>query len=404
MNGVEHTQTTYEPDEMEIDSEPVPPRPSMMTATTPDVDRLCTRCSTGYSPRWWPIESRRMGQQRPLLNGMGPYPPSFGVPEAPLYECHKCHLNGPPPAPAPAPVQGPPGPSAAAAPAPGPGPVPVPAPQTTATPEPRPAYTTPTQRPVLPAPRFEYSQPYAPTHATPPSVLPRPTPTPGPEWHPGYEHSMSVGYSPGPPPGPPVHHHHPAPPHHAPAPPPPPPHLNGYHPAPPAPYTNGMPPGPPPPGPPGPPPQAFPTHSPYGTVVPSPHRTPVIPRPYASSASPPDVPATMVRHSPQHSLSTSTLNGSAGGVAAAAPRIYSGSGGERVLSAPVASSSSTSTSPPVTQSQVSPPVGRMGETIPGASRGRHGSVSVGAAAAAGGSSSTGATGASASPSLKNLLS
>lgn len=334
-NGVDH-QNTSEPDEMEIDSEP-PPRPSM----TPDVDRLCTRCSTGYSPRWWPIESRRMGQ-RPLLNGMGypPHPPPFGVPEGPLYECHKCHLK-----------------SAT---------TPTPAPQATATPEPRP-YTTPTQRPVLPAPRFEYSHPYAPTHApthaTPPSVLPRPAPAPAApplssasEWHPGYEHSIPVGYSPGPP------HHHP--------PPPPPHHLNGYHPS----FTNGMPPGPP---------QAFPTHSPYGTVVPSPHRTPAIPRPYASSASPPDVPATMVRHSPQHSLST--LNGSA---AAAAPRMYSS---DRVLSAPVASS------PPVTQSQMSP-VGRMGNTLPPASRGRHGSVN-GAGGATGG-----ATGASASPSLKNLLS
>ena len=374
VNGVD-PQTASEPEEMEIDSEPPPPpRPPSMT---PDVDRLCTRCSTGYSPRWWPLESsRRMMGQRPLLNGMGPYPPSLGVPEAPLYECHKCHLKG---AAAPAP----PGP----APVPGPqGPTPGPAPQATATPEPRPAYTTPTQRPVLPAPRFEYSQPYAPTHATPPSVLPRPTPgpapTPAPEWHSGYEHSLPVGYSPGP-------HPHPHP-HHPSAHPPPPPHpMNGYHP----PFTNGMPPGPP---------QAFPTQGPYGTVVPSPHRTPAVPRPYASSASPPDGSATMVRQSPQHSLSTSTLNGSAA-AAAAAPRMYSS---DRVLSASVAAPPPpppSSSSPPVTQSSQVSPVGRMGDTLPAASRGRQGSVN-GAAGGRGGGGTTGATGASASPSLKNLLS
>lgn len=358
-------------DEMDIDSEP--PVPLHLPNIGMDmIKRQCIHCQTAYSPRWWPIEQPRrismMSQRPPLLNGIGMgappptspsfhaghyHPPaSFGLPggadrngEGPFYECHKCHIKPP-----------------------------------QATPEPRQsAYTTPTQRPVLPTPRFaEYpSHPYAPTHAqpTPPGVLSRPAgnapppPPPlahgGPEWHPGYEHGIPVsGYhsglptTAGPPPPAPAHHHR---------------HLNGY--APPPPFTNGVPAAPPP--------QAFPTThpSPYGPVaVPSPHPTQAVPTPYTgSSASPPDVPATMVRHSPQHSLSA--LNGGP------PPRMYSA---DRVLSAPV-------TSPPVTQVS---PVGRMEDTpvtLPPPSRGRHGSMN-------GTGPSGGATGASASPSLKNLLS
>ena len=382
------------PDEMEIDSETqAPPRSSVGTEV---MERHCVRCSTAFSPRWWPVDRRRMtifGNRPALLNGMGmsePAGPQFaGAPPPPgpqfhpgqfppppygvssmdrnggdgtLYECHKCHLKS------------------------------ITAPQ--ATPEPRPsAYQTPTQRPVLPAPRLsEYpSHPSYPphVHSTPPSVFARPTgtapappppPTRGPEWYPGYDNGISVsGYHAGPPttpapPPPPPHHHlngysHPYPP-----PPPPPHHVAG--PPPPPHYPNGV---PPPPA-----PQSYTAHqSPYGPVpIPSPHPSHAAgPRPYASSASPPQVQATMARHSPQHSISA--LNGGP------PPRMYSA---ERVLSAPVPS-------PPVTQVS---PAGRVEETpvtVPPTSRGRHGSMN-----GMGSSGSGGASGASASPSLKNLLS
>lgn len=371
-------------DEMEIDSEPAaPPRPSVgMDAT----ERYCVRCSTAYSPRWWPVDrSRRMtimGSRPPLLNGIGmggpppssisspyhpgPYPPpSYGLPNSierdePMYECHKCHLKT------------------------------ITAPQPT--PEPRPSgYTTPTQRPVLPAPRLpEYSHPYATSHAhphaTPPSVLPRPTasapPPPlhaGPDWYPGYDHAIpGPGYhgppTTAPPPAPASAHH-----------------LNGYQPPPPPPSHASHPPphpaaGPPPShfanGVPPPPPQAYPTHqSPYGPVpAPSPrptHAPVACPRPYASSSSPPEVQATMVRHSPQHSISA--LNGPP-------PRMYSA---DRVLSAPVLSPSMTQVSPAAPRVEDTP------VTLPPTSRGRHGSIN---------GTSAPPSGASASPSLKNLLS
>jgi hypothetical protein len=110
------------------------------------------------------------------------------------------------------------------------------------------------------------------------------------------------------------------------------------------------------------------------------------PRPYAS-ASPPDVPATMVRHhSPPHSLSA--LNGGP-----PPPRVFSA---DRVLSA-------STRSPPVSQAHVDPrgrtPPNKLDDnTIAGAmslSSGRHTATMNGA---------NGGSGASASPSLKNLLS
>lgn len=368
-------------DEMEIDSEPPAPLHSNLGAEVKE--RHCVRCSTAFSPRWWPVEPpRRMtmvGHRPALINGIelappstsppfhsGAFPPpsALGLPSAgdgPLYECHKCHLKS----------------------------------MTTPQPTPEPrhtVYATPSQRPVLPAPRLtDYAPPYgAPhAHATPPGIFARPAasaPPPPPsgmghEWYPGYDHGITVppGYA-GPPP--------------ATAPPPPPPthHLNGYqhaHTHPPPPPSHSRPPlpthGPPPPPhfpngaplPPAPPSQSYPTHhSPYRPMsVASPRVSQAtVPRPYASSASPPEAQATMVRHSPQHSLSA--LNGGP------PPRMYSA---ERVLSAPVPS-------PPV--SQVSPVERVEGTpvTMPPTSRVRQDSVN------------GGATGASASPSLKNLLS
>ncbi|PKY04861.1 hypothetical protein P168DRAFT_289726 [Aspergillus campestris IBT 28561] len=356
------------PDPMMIDTE------SQTALPTPgaDVTRKCARCTTAYSPRWWPIEnSRRAGMldhRAPLLNGIGGSPPylhrnpsqhplaklngDYSPADAlgpPMYECHKCHLKK---------ITAPPQPS----------------------PEPRPSpYSAP--RPVLPAPRLpEYpSHPFG-SHAHPPQTLPQPIGPPHgrPEWYPGYEQRPSdfgdnklrngmpaPGYRGGVPPPPPAPTHH----------------MNGYQPSPPRhaslPHfsTAAHPP---------PPHQAYATHqSPYGPVaMPSPRISHSAgPRPYPPSVSPPDVQATMVRHSPQHSLSA--LNGGP-------PRVYSV---DRVLNAPTRS-------PPVSQARIDPrgmtPPTKLEDGGPAGpmSIGRH----PGTTAPSGGS------GASASPSLKNLLS
>jgi len=351
-------------DEMEIDHEPpAPSRPIVGDL----VERHCIRCSTAYSPRWWSVDrSRRMtlmGSRPPLLNGIGmgapppsaispPYhqgpcpPPPYGLTierDEPMYECHKCHQKS----------------------------------LTAPTPEPRPSgYTTPTQRPVLPTPRLaEYSHPYATPHTHHPTPLP-PTASAPPQihartdWYPGYDHGPGYG---APPTAPPASHHLNG--YQAPPPPPsshpphPPPHVAA---GPPPHFANGVPP----------PPQHYATHqSPYGPVLaPSPRQThvPVAgPRPYASSASPPEVQATMVRQSPQHSISA--LNGPP-------PRMYST---DRVLSAPVPSPSTTQASPAVPRVEDTP------VSLPPTSRGRHGSIN---------GTPAPPSGASASPSLKNLLS
>ncbi|KAI9040070.1 DNA-binding E3 ubiquitin-protein ligase SNT2 [Aspergillus affinis] len=389
------------PDEMDIDSDNRPPARILGGG---DTTKKCARCSTAYSPRWWPVDKSRLAtivhHGTPLLNGGGlnepagprypsaasaspPYlhrtpsqPPlpklngeyslaernttSLDGPGGPqgqaLYECHKCHLK-----------------KIAAQPSP----------------EPRPSpYSA--QRPVLPAPRLaEYhGHSYAP-HAHPPQtggVLPRPIAPPqnghnGPEWYAGYEQRPSDygdnklrngipipsyrGGPPGPPPPPPTAHHMngyaPSPSHHA-----PPPHYSGAHPA-------------------HPPPQPYPPHqSPYGPVaMSSPHPSHTAgSRAYAPSASPPDVQATMVRHSPPHSLSA--LNGGP------PARVYSV---DRVLKA-------ATQSPPVSQAHVDPrglTPAKLEETpvlAPAAltSSSRHTN------------GTNGSSGASASPSLKNLLS
>jgi hypothetical protein len=251
-------------------------------------------------------------------------------------------------------------------------------------PEPRPSpYSA--QRPVLPTPRLaEYhSHSYGPSHSQPSQgTLPRPVGPPAsgsPERYPGYERAgeygdnklrnglPNVAYRSGPPP-PPMRH------------------LNGYqppaaHPAAPHYASAAQPPAP----------QPYPAHqSPYGPVgLSSPHPPPVPGTLQyahsAPSASPPDIPATMVRHSPQHSLTA--LNGGP------PSRLYSV---ERVITAPTRS-------PPVPQAHMDP----RGRTPPnkledntvaggptGMSSGRHTTTN----------GASGGSGASASPSLKNLLS
>ncbi|GFN15546.1 DNA-binding E3 ubiquitin-protein ligase SNT2 [Aspergillus tubingensis] len=378
------------PDEMVIDSENHAPRP----VTDTDVTRKCARCSSSFSPRWWPLDKSRrttgVDHRTPLLNGVGlndpvgsrfstasaspPYlhqtPSQHGLPRLngeyspektalsavnsegsqTLYECHKCHLKKPVAQPQPSP-------------------------------EPRPSpYSA--QRPVLPAPKLtEYhNHPFGNHHGHPPQsgVLPRPMGLPhgGSEWHPGYEQRPAdFGDSK-------LRNGLPVPGYRAAAPPPPPPpahHMNGFPPTPShhAPPLSHYPPGS------HAPPQPFPTHqSPYGPVsMPSPHLSHATgPRPYAPSASPPDVQATMVRHSPQHSLSA--LNGGP------PPRVYSV---DRVLGAPAQS-------PPVSQAHMDPrgptPPVKPEDTPVIPSAARHTTAS----------GTNGGSGASASPSLKNLLS
>lgn len=145
-------------------------------------------------------------------------------------------------------------------------------------------------------------------------------------------------------------------------------------------YPPTHPPGPPPPS------QPFPTHqSPYGPVpARSPHFSQPPPRNYAASASPPIVSATVSR-SPQASLSA--LNGGP------PPRMYSV---DRGTGAP-------SHSPPLTQARLDP----RGPTPPTRPEDTPPSMTSGPSSAnrqSGVNGTSAGSGASASPSLKNLLS
>lgn len=382
MTKEKPTVPEVSPDDMQIDSDPHPPQ----QIGGGDVARKCATCSTVYSPKWWTLDNFRqtpaLSHRTPPLNGIPSsasppyrYPLSqsslpavnggYGSPDTKmgqaslegsqmLYECHKCHLKKMKAQPQPP------------------------------SPEPRPSpYSA--QRPVLPTPRLaEYhSHSYGPSHSQPSQgTLPRPVGPPAsgsPERYPGYERAgeygdnklrnglPNVAYRSGPPP-PPMRH------------------LNGYqppaaHPAAPHYASAAQPPAP----------QPYPAHqSPYGPVgLSSPHPPPVPGTLQyahsAPSASPPDIPATMVRHSPQHSLTA--LNGGP------PSRLYSV---ERVITAPTRS-------PPVPQAHMDP----RGRTPPnkledntvaggptGMSSGRHTTTN----------GASGGSGASASPSLKNLLS
>ncbi|KAJ6144203.1 hypothetical protein N7470_008098 [Penicillium chermesinum] len=357
-------------DEMDIDTED-PPAPKPMPSG-PTSSRKCVRCATDISPRWWP-STRRADPRGPLVNGVA-YPGSHPYAQPPLaqntlhhangdvgeqvYECHKCHLKYPPP------------------------PEPAPEPRTTVFPAPATAaIPAPAQRPVLPTPRMgshSFVTPGPPPPPQAPGVLGRPmapahshTAPPG---YPGFEQripsaesSLRNGMSP---------------PAYPSVGPPPAPHMGNYppsHPGPPPPHY-GPPPAPPPS-------QPYAHQSPYGPITArSPHLSQPPPRPaYVASASPPIVQAT-VNRSPQASLSA--LNGGP------PSRMYAVESNR--MGAP-------SHSPPVAQTRIDPrastPTHRPDETPPShlggpPSAGRHPGMN-GASAS---------SGASASPSLKNLLS
>ncbi|KAJ5509717.1 hypothetical protein N7527_011860 [Penicillium freii] len=364
-------QVTEDPMDIDTDNH-VASRPAALGVET---NHKCVRCATGFSPRWWAI-----GRRPPMANGsghphhppQGAFPQHNGDPCELAYECHKCHLKNPAPPPPP----------------------PVPEPMPDQRPSPYSA-----QRPMIPTSRMPghaghaghashaghtflpHPHPHQHPHPPPPgSVLGRPMPPahppsglPGPGYTGPYEqrHTPDIGLRNGMPPSP-----------YPPAQPPP-HHMNNYppHPAGPPPqhYTSAGPSGPPPP---------YPTHqSPYGPVqARSPHLSQPPPRSYAASTSPPIVQATTINRSPQTSLSA--LNGGP------PPRMYSV---ERVVAAP-------SHSPPVTQARIDPrgptatPPTRPEDTPPSLMGGppisRHSGVN----------GTTAGTGASASPSLKNLLS
>lgn len=391
------------PEETTFDSEGhTVSRPAVGVETS----KKCYRCSSTFSPRWWPVENVPrapvVNNGTPLMNGVGlnepvgsRYPsatsasppfqthtPSHSQSSLPrlngeyntpdrstmhtsdgahgqhgttMYECHKCHMRKPTAQPSP---------------------------------EPRPSPYSAQRGLVLPPPRpAEYqSHPYGPhAHPPQPEVLPRPMgpgqPPGGPEWYPGYDPRRGEYGDPNfrngiPPPGSqpngiPGPGYHGGPPQQP---------MNGYlppHPGPPPPhYANGVPP----------PPQSYPTHqSPYAAIaVPSPQLAQAPrPRSYGASTSPPDIHASMVRHSPQHSLS---------GGPPPPPRVYSV---DRVLSAPTQS-------PSLSRGSVDPQVpstpGKQDEPSNPAAR----PTSSGRHASANGTGS--GSGASASPSLKNLLS
>lgn len=330
------------PDKMDIDTEERATSRSVSESTT---NRKCVRCAAEYTPRWWLV-----GRRTPLTNGIG-----LGSTSPTMHHRHSSqgsitHTNG------------------AVGdqkyechkchiknPVP---PEPVPEPR----PSPYAAQLPPVMNPPVPSPGY-----LSHSHPASTGVLGRPLPpvhshsalpgySAGYEQRAGSESSMRNGLSP--PVFPPA--------------PPPPQRLGNFPPS--------HPPGPPPPS------QPFPTHqSPYGPMpARSPHMSQPPPRTYAPSASPPIVSATINR-SPQTSLSA--LNGGP------PPRLYSV---ERGLGAP-------SHSPPVAQAHLDPrgptPPTRAEETPPSMMSGppsasRHSGVN----------GTTSGSGASASPSLKNLLS
>ncbi|EPS28040.1 hypothetical protein PDE_02986 [Penicillium oxalicum 114-2] len=369
-------------DEMDIDTEDKAPAPK--AAPRMSTNRKCVRCATESSPKWWP--TTRRGDSRPSLapNGaainpdgslfpsprLHPYAQSNGDLVETAVECHKCHTKHPP--------------------------VPEPAPEPRLSPY-------PTQRPpMFPAPRMTPTHnghvpnashgpalghtfaPHSHSHPPPPpaptSVLGRPLPPAHPHnglpGYPGYDQrsgrspDMRNGISPSPyPSGPP--------------PPPPPHHLGGYPPAhPPSPFGTGPPP-PPPPAP------TYGVHqSPYAPIsARSPHLSHA-PRAYPASASPPMAQAAISR-SPQTSLSA--LNGGL------PPRLFSTV--ERDMSAP-------SHSPPSTHARLdprgpTPPMRADPSTSFASLLGRNSSTQRHSGVAG---TSAASSGASASPSLKNLLS
>ena len=312
--------------------------------------KKCFRCQSTFSPKWWPIKSstrrpKTVPNGAPLVNGVGPSEPTEAGPSgvapssprfrsssqsqgsAPrvngevagghdrpvtatyngdigrqarktAFECHKCHLKQISPSPS-------------------------------SSPEPRvlpyasqPGPAAPTIPPAE-YPPHAYSAPQ--THPAQPPDVPRPQMVPvhvprGPEWRPEYEQRPREYGNPnipnGVPPagpqtngipqaGPPPGYHGPHPPQHvngyAHPPPPPGPHHPSHGPPPQPHYTNGVPP---------PPHHSYQSHqSPYPPVAPAPpgsHPPPPLlapaTHPYGPAASPPEAHSTLVQHSPSRSL------------------------------------------------------------------------------------------------------
>ncbi|PGH19212.1 hypothetical protein AJ80_04183 [Polytolypa hystricis UAMH7299] len=377
-------------------------------------NKKCSRCQSSCSPKWWRIESSVEGPAtggagHKLINGVGskepgdPSGPPLHTPplraanpatiatngDVPMtdidrstslgrdsaksqpsprvtYECHKCHFRK----------------------------------QSASLPvsDVRPSPSSVPRDPSLPAPRAPEFAPrpfVASPHGHPPQ-LPMPPIVPvhshGPsDWRPEYDQrpaeygaplmrpSLSSGGHP--PNGIPL-----VPPSFHPGPPPP-SHMNGYHPSIQPAYPNGAPPPPPP--------HSYPAHhSPYAPVslpLPGGHPPPPPPpaRPYSTAGSP-----------PVHFSTPSTMSGMPPGP----PRMYSV---ERSMAPNLASPSSTHRSlepqrpstPATTEGHGGRQLGGVGPpgTGPNNSERYSGANGTGPGASA-------ASGASASPSLKNLLS
>lgn len=311
--------------------------------------KFCVRCHTTFSPKWWPAEEPARSATVGVNGSGGPSGNTVGV--AGSLKCHKCHVrkNQPP----------------------------------TST-DSRPPFPG-TRASILSAPRGPEYGPSFGTHAPPPppNVLGRPDPgwyssyemphRPG-EYADSYRHGLPAsqpnGYKPAGPyagsPPPPMNGYSAAPLHHNPPGAPP-------HPLPPPPHYTSGPPGAAPPPPP--PPHSFggPPVT-YGAPVAAHSSHPSPAPPYPAPISRPEVPTNMARPSPPHSLAGS-----------APPRPYPV---ERIVS------TQSQSSPSKTGSSVEPGMSSDEGGTTTHSSGRHTSTN---------GTNTG-SGASASPSLKNLLS
>ncbi|KAJ5106261.1 hypothetical protein N7456_002936 [Penicillium angulare] len=389
QKGGQPTPTEDVPDPMDIDTEERPAPSKLTPAVESTGSKKCVRCASDRSPKWYPTARHANPRGGPLANGVGlnassptfhPHHPSpiaqapfahvNGDVGEPAYECHRCHLKNPPPS------------------------EPIPVPETRPSPYLAQRHMLPT--PSMGHPFVQHNHPPVPPpqHSAPPpapptGVLGRPLP-------PTHSHSTLPGYPPRyeqRPPGsdpnmrngmsPPAYHASaPPPPHHM-SPYPPPPHAVSHH-HPPPPTSAHYPPAGPPPA------QPYQTHqSPYGPIpARSPHLSHPPPRPYAASASPPIVQAT-VNRSPQTALSA--LNGGPPPRMFAVERLGGASHSPPVAHARPDQHPRGPTATPPTRPADTPPSLMAGPT----SASRHPAVN--------GPTSAG-SGASASPSLKNLLS
>lgn len=391
------------------------------SGSTASLPKKCYRCQTSCSPKWWPAPpSRRTKVSRPppLANGTSHNEPTetrpatsqslapkvngettneqdktamatydgasgYATSKTPKFECHKCHLKERSPSPS-------------------------------SSPEPRvsPFVGQPSPAPSI-RPPGDYPQPYSAPQPGQPTNIPRPPmgPVHGAEYesrHGDYGNpNIRNGIPPGgpqangiPPPGP-----HPGYPGGPPA---PQPQMNGY--APPAPpphhpsqgpppqphYPNGV---PPPPH--GPHIHSYQTHqSPYPPVAPAPgsHPPPMLApagHPYGTAASPPEVHANIVQRSPSRSL------GGPSPPRPLPPRMYSV---ERVMHAGPPPSNPAPRPNHDSNRPSTPGMGMNTDDTPGASGAAPAPRPSSSSRNANANNAPPGSGASASPSLKNLLS